>query len=63
MINMESREACDGCNYIDECYKVLYPRKNFVLDNCPCTKCLLKCICTEICGEFDLFIKVIFERR
>ena len=55
-------EVCNGCmtyKTIDEETKeIIYCFVSHVIDGhyCPCSKCILKMVCQEVCFPFELYL-------
>ncbi len=56
-------EVCSGCmtykTIDDETKEIIYCFVSYIMDGqyCPCSKCILKMVCEEICLPFDIYIR------
>lgn len=59
-INIEINKLCSGCNSLVDyngtmaCFYIVKPMHDTI--ECPCVKCLVKCSCTKVCNEFNVFL-------
>lgn len=48
-----SREGCEGCNAYYDC--IIHRLSHLLSIDCPCKTCLIKCMCSEQCNDFNIF--------
>jgi len=51
-----SHKECEGCNV---CYGIrpYYKNKDGIIEECPCSKCLIKGICKHTCKAYRNYLQ------
>ena len=56
-------DICKGCSFDnDDWYNQCRMRNQEMQNECPCTKCLVTCMCTQTCPPYDRAFKIAFNQ-